>query len=84
VEFVVDENGVPVASPVRLVRSTSSEISQALLRGVPDLRFAPALKDGEPVRQLVRFGMGIMITRNRASPATMSPAGLPRSCRRGP
>lgn len=52
-EFVVDEHGRPIATPLRIVRATSDDFAQAMAATVPAWHYSPAIKDGHAVRQLV-------------------------------
>ena len=78
VEFVVDAQGVARADRIRTVRSNSLELLQALRDAVPTMRFTPALKDGQPVAQLFRYGT-IRTTSVRAA-GSPPPARPPRRC----
>jgi hypothetical protein len=53
-EFVVDERGIPDAETARIVSTSDPGFAKAWLDVVPNLRFQPAVKDGSPVRQIVR------------------------------
>lgn len=78
VEFVVDANGVARTDRIKNVRFNSMELLQALRDAVPTMRFTPALKDGQPVAQVFRFGtIRTSIVRAAGSPAPSRP---PRSC----
>jgi len=54
VEFVVDPRGMPEAETARVVRTTDPSYSQAWLDVLSALKYEPALKDGAPVRQVMR------------------------------
>lgn len=79
VEFVVDAQGIARADRIRTVRSNSIELLQALRDAVPTMRFTPALKDGQPVAQVFRYGTirTASVVRSAGSPP---PARPPRRC----
>ena len=52
-EFVVGTDGVPEAQTARMLRSSSGEYAPAALLALPQWRYQPALRNGEPVRQIV-------------------------------
>ena len=52
-EFVVGPDGVPEAETARMLTSSSGEYSRAVLAALPQWKYAPALRNGEPVRQIV-------------------------------
>jgi hypothetical protein len=54
VEFVVDTSGKPEPKSERAVRYTDPGLSVVQLKTVPMNRYVPALKGGQPVRQVVR------------------------------
>lgn len=54
-EFVVDAQGRPESSTLRIVRSTARELEAPVRDDVRTLRFTPATLGGIPVRQVVRY-----------------------------
>ncbi len=52
-EFVVDERGAPVVSTAVLLKRTTVAFGNTALRGLAEWRFDPAMRNQEPVRQLV-------------------------------
>jgi|GEM_PF-1720235 len=57
VEFVVDTLGLPELESVRTISSNNSEFEQAVLASVGELRYRPARRQGEAVRQVVVYGL---------------------------
>jgi hypothetical protein len=56
VAVVVDERGSTVPATAKVIRTTDPEFAVALLNAIPTWRFAPAQKDGMPVKQVVEIG----------------------------
>ena len=54
-EFVVDTAGRPELAEVRVVSGNSPELAAAVRAALPGLLYTPAVRDGQPVRQLVRY-----------------------------
>jgi hypothetical protein len=54
VRFVVGVDGRPEAGTVQLVRTNLSSLGHSLLQSVPGWQYAPAVRDGVPVRQIVQ------------------------------
>jgi hypothetical protein len=52
-EFVVDARGTPVLATARLLAASTPEFGVAARSSLPRWRYAPALRGGQPVRQLV-------------------------------
>lgn len=52
-EFVVDTRGTPVLSTARLLSASTPEFGATVRNSLPRWRYAPAQRDGQPVRQLV-------------------------------
>ena len=76
VEFVVDERGHPRTDRIRAVRYNSTEFLNEVKGVVSTLRYEPAMKDGQRVPQVVRFGL----TRTTAVvrvPAGSGPPAMP-------
>lgn len=79
-EFVVGRDGTPEVETARLVRTNNSRYAESLKRLLPTLRYTPAKKDGEPVRQVVRwsYAMVAVVTSSRSGG---SPPITPRAAR---
>lgn len=75
VEFVVGEDGVP-RGPIRTIRSSSPDFLNRLREAVPFMRYTPAMKDGKPVAQVVRYRTGIrrVVVSSGGRPAAASRA----------
>jgi hypothetical protein len=54
VQFVVGADGRPEKDTIRLVNSGADDFSNAVLAAVPSWQYTPAMRDGQPVRQVVR------------------------------
>ena len=52
-QFVVNANGIPEISTASITRTNEQRFAEAALASLPSWRYEPALKDGEPVRQIV-------------------------------
>ena len=78
IDVVVDASGRPVTETARVARSTDPTFTAAVLSSLVDMRYQPALKDGQPVPQLVR------LERAYATRVVVVPAGTPRSSVRLP
>ena len=52
-EFVVDETGAPVLATAVILNATTLPYAAAVLQRLSEWRYAPAERDGAPVRQLV-------------------------------
>lgn len=74
VEFIVDPEGVPERESIGLVRATDSAFGSAVLGTVSRWRYAPAIKDGIAVRQLVRERRSMPV---RAAARASSPGSRP-------
>lgn len=55
VDFVVDSTGRPIPETARVVRATDPNFGLLVLQSLESARFEPAIKDGQPVAQLVRI-----------------------------
>ena len=60
-EFVVDTAGRPEMDAVKVVSDNSAELTEAVKQALPALRYEPAMRDGKPVRQLVRYKSGVAV-----------------------
>ncbi len=80
-EFVVDTLGVPELSTVRAGRSTNAAYADAVQRRIASLRFTPAERDGQLVRQIVawREKMGMRVVAS-SSPSAGPPRTRPPNC----
>lgn len=60
-QFVVNEQGIPEPSTVKILKSSEPAFAEAVLTAVPDMRYSPAQAGGRAVKQLVqqRFGFAI-------------------------
>ena len=61
-EFVVNEEGRVIAESARVIRATDQSFAQSVLLGLPALRFTPATKGGQPVRQVARLNRAVGAT----------------------
>ena len=61
IEFVVDSAGVPELATARVVRTNNPSFADAVLATVPGWRYLPALKNGIPVRQIVRENQSMAV-----------------------
>lgn len=52
-EFVVDETGAPIRATAVVLNATTAAYGEAVLTRVGQWRYAPAMRDGRPVRTLV-------------------------------
>lgn len=74
VAFVVDEQGVPLAQTIQIVRSNDARFGAAVVESVASWRYTPAMKGGAPVKQLVELEQGAMIVRQvRGAPMPRGP-----------
>ena len=77
-EFVVDTTGIPEPGTARIVSSNEPGFAQAVLAGLPDWRYRPALRSGVPVRQIVtERRTTALVTRLVAVPAGSGPPAAP-------
>ena len=76
-EFVVGTDGIPEGDALRLVSSNNPSFAQAVRRFIPTLRYAPATKDGQPVRQLVHYGSMVVTRVSRSGAMPPPPMGTP-------
>ncbi len=67
-DVVVDARGVPIASTAKLVRTNDQGFATAMLAALPSLRYEPAMKDGQPVAQLVQFEPVMVMIRSSSRP----------------
>lgn len=54
IQFVVNEQGNVLRESVRTLKASHPEFEQSVLAALPQMRFTPAQKDGQPVPQLVQ------------------------------
>ncbi|HYD53152.1 MAG TPA: hypothetical protein VEA99_11010 [Gemmatimonadaceae bacterium] len=77
-ELVVDERGMPDSRLVRVVRGNNTEFTEAARASVLADRYTPALKDGAPVRSVVkaeRMIMTVVVRSNGPPPMATRPSG---------
>lgn len=60
-EFVVDTGGRPEMAVVQVVSDNSRELTDAVKQVLPTLRYEPAMRDGQAVRQLVRYKTSVAV-----------------------
>lgn len=70
-EFVVDQHGRPEPETIQPRRSTDPAFSTSIAETIPSLVFEPAMKQGEPVKQIVNYKQSISIVK------VVVPAGAP-------
>lgn len=56
-EFVVSAVGVPEVATITQLSSTSARYAAAAQAVIPQMRYRPAILDGQPVRQVVQLRM---------------------------
>src|SRR5688500_1078353 len=78
VAVVIDERGMPVPATARVVRRNDSHFAHAVLNTIPAWRFAPAEKDGLPVKQVVQIGQVVMARVVRSDRPMAPPPSAPR------
>lgn len=80
VELVVGIDGRPEPGTGRLVRTSYPAFGEAVLRSLAAWQYAPAEKDGRPVRQIVqeRQMVAVRITAVRGGQAPPTPPSPPR------
>lgn len=52
-QFVVGANGRPETATARVIRSTNQAFADAVLQSLGSWRYDPAVRNGEPVREIV-------------------------------
>jgi periplasmic protein TonB len=62
-QFVVDANGRAEVQTFKVLKSDHEELSEAVRRSLPDMRFTPAEKGGHKVKQLVQEPFTFTISR---------------------
>ncbi len=62
-QFVVDENGVPVATSFKVLKSTHELFTAAVREALPTIRFSPAEVDGRQVKQLMTVPFNFTLTK---------------------
>jgi TonB family protein len=65
VQFVVDASGRAELHTLKVLKSSHELFTQSVMRALWGMRFIPAEKDGQPVRQLVQQPFNFTITRAR-------------------
>ncbi len=76
-EFVVDERGSPIVTSAKLLFASTPEFGAAVRNGLSRWRYAPAQRQGTPVRQLVVGRLAQQELRERRVPFTVVTSGLP-------
>ena len=81
-EFVVDEKGRPETQTVQPIRSNDEAFSASVAQTIPEQLYEPAMKGGEPVKQIVTFkqGMSVMKMIVPAGAPVRPPAARPIAC----
>ena len=64
VQFVVDENGRAEIHTLKVLRSNHAQFTQAVIHALWTMRFMPAAKNGQVVRQLVQQPFNFTLTRS--------------------
>lgn len=64
--YVVDSTGLVDTTTYRIISATRPEFAVAVRQALPDMRFRPAIQDGQPVRQLVQQTFRFRINRDTA------------------
>ena len=64
--YVVDSTGLVDTTTYRVVSATRPEFAEAVKSALPDMRFRPAIQDGQRVRQLVQQTFRFRINRDTA------------------
>jgi TonB family protein len=64
--YVVDSTGMVDTTTYRIITATRPEFAVAVRQALPDMRFRPAIQDGQPVRQLVQQTFRFRINRDTA------------------
>lgn len=74
-EFVVDIDGSPEIGTAHVVRTNNPEYANAVLATLQKWHYAAAVKNGVPVRQIVRENrsMGIQVVTGRAGDPIRTP-----------
>lgn len=60
IDMVISTSGRAIVQSAKVVRSTNRRLEESALKGLPELLYAPAVKDGSPVQQLVRYERVVM------------------------
>lgn len=82
VEFVVNAAGFPEVSTARVVRANDPSFGEAVLAAVRTWRYQPAIKNGQPVRQIVderrAAQTAVVVVPAGGAVPTRPPANAPR------
>lgn len=70
-EFVVDEKGRPETQTVQSIRSNDQSFALSVAEVIPLLVYEPALKGGEPVKQIISYKESASVVK------IVVPAGAP-------
>ena len=84
-EFVVDRTGKPEIQTARVTRANDQAFAQAVLATLARWKYEPAVRDGEPVRQIVAEhraaqSMVVVVPAGSSPAATRPPPGRTPSC----
>lgn len=71
IDVVADAKGTPIPATAKIVRTNDNGFATAVLGSLTSLRYEPARKDGQPVAQMVRVDVAMVLLR--------STGGLPSS-----
>lgn len=71
VELVVDTEGRPEPASIRIVRTNDPALASDVQGAARSWRYSPAMKDGQPVRQLVRSMRAIAVSTTRVTAGTV-------------
>ena len=78
-QFVIDANGILEPGTAKVVESNDGAFAAAALASLERRKFRPAMKDGQPVRQIVkkREGMATRVATVPVGQAPMPTTGTP-------
>jgi hypothetical protein len=84
-DFVVDRTGKPEIQTARITRSNDQAFAQAVLATLARWKYEPAVRDGEPVRQIVTEHraaqtMVLVVPAGSSPAAARPPAGRTPNC----
>ena len=86
VQFVVGTDGIPEPATARLIKTNFSELGHAVMQQLPAWRYRPALKNDQPVRQLVKerkviaTAVRVVVVTRGGEPSARPPSGPPPRC----
>lgn len=81
-EFVVNEKGRPETQTIQPIRSNDQSFSASVAETIPGQIYEPAMKGGEPVKQIVSYkqGMSVVTVVVRKGDPVRPPPGRPIAC----